>query len=325
MKKLFYLFLILSMVLASASVAFGELTSYTKSPSKQETPEIEDIEIIDDEGKEIEIVEGVDIEKIEIISADENSPKIVVVKNEGGVIQFYTKDGDGPAVDDCIVSLKVTPYAEKKTIEEIVCKVTDGTSATGEVSAEERLEYARTNKNNGTDGLGKTNFRLWRDIINEAAKDNLSGAKDASARIKNKDIVIATIFDVSVWCEKPAQHDLSKHHCVHTIRLTFGDDNMSSLLNNYVALMHFNRAGEWEYIPSKLYEDPKTKEDIVEFAIDCDNLSPFAIAAYSSQTGEGAPTSPQTGDTFPTLYAFAAIVSLGFAGFFFVRGRKRNN
>ena len=301
MKKLAAIFLALTLIFTSASVAFAELSSYSKSPTVQDTPEIKDIEIITDDG----------------------TTEIEVTKNEDGVVQFYTKDGDGPVADDCLVTLKVTPFVEKKTIDDVVCKVTDGTSPTGEVSAEARLDYAKTNPEDGTDGMGANNFKLWREIIKEAAKANLSGATEANAKIQNKDIAIVSIFDVSVWCEKPNQHDLSKHHCVHTIRLTFGDDEMSSLLNNYVALMHFNRAGDWEYIPSKLYEDPATKEDVVEFSIDCDNLSPFAIAAFSSEAGGGTPVSPQTGENFPVVYLAVAILCLSLSAFFYIKGKKQ--
>ena len=300
MKKLSVIFLALTLIFTSVSVAFAELSSYSKSPTVQDTPEIKDIEITTDDGTEIEIV-----------------------TNEDGVVQFYTQGGDDQVADDCLVTLKVTPFVEKKTIDDVVCKVTDGTSPTGEVSAEERLDYAKTNPEDGTDGMGANNFKLWRDIIQEASKKNLSGASEANAKIQNKDIAIASIFDVSVWCEKPAQHDLSKHHCVHTIKLTFGDDEMSSLLNNYVALMHFDRAGDWEYIPSKLYEDPVTKEDVVEFQIDCDNLSPFAIAAFSSEAGGGTPVSPQTGNNLPVVYLAAAILCLGLSAFFYIKGKKQ--
>ena len=61
-------------------------------------------------------------------------------------------------------------------------------------------------------------------IINKAATEGLEGAKEAEARIQGKQVAIVTIFDVSVWCEKPEIHDITKHHCVHNIRLTFGDD-----------------------------------------------------------------------------------------------------
>lgn len=303
MKKAITIILTLAMVLSTANIALAAGSSYTKSPVAQDTPVIKDITIVP---------EG------------EDAPEIVIEKNDDGLIQFYTKDGDGPAEDDCLVSLKVTPYAEKQTIDTIECKVTDGTSPTGEVTAEERLVYARTNPKNGTDGFGETNFKLWRDILSAAAKSNMSGAAEANAKVQNREMVIETIFDVSVWCEKPAQHDLSQHHCVHTIRLTFGDDEMSSLLNNYVALMHFNRAGEWEYIPSKLYEDPVTKEDVVEFSIDCDNLSPFAIASFSEKQGSGSdtPVSPQTGENLPVVYLGSALVCLGLAAYFFMKGRK---
>ena len=297
MKKTITIILALTLILSSACYGFAA-SSYTKSPVVQDTPVVKDIEIV---------AEG------------EDAPEIVITKNDDGLIQFYTEDGDGPAADDCLVSLKVTPYVEKQTIENVVCKVTDGTSATGEVSAEERLEYARTNTKNGTDGFGDNNFKLWRDIIAEAAKENLTGAKDANAKIQNKDMTIATIFDVSVWCEKPAQHDLSQNHCVHTLRLTFGDDEMSSLLENYVALMHYNRAGEWDYIPSKLYEDATTHEDIIEFQIDCDNLSPFAIAAFSSESGEGVPISPQTGMPQIPDFVWAVVVCACLAGIFYIK------
>ena len=298
MKKTFTIILALTLILSSACYGFAA-SSYTKSPVVQDTPVVKDIEIIPDAG--------------------EDAPEIVITKNDDGLIQFYTEDGDGPAADDCLVSLKVTPYVEKQTIENVVCKVTDGTSATGEVSAEERLVYARTNEKNGTDGFGDNNFKLWRDIIAEAAKENLTGAKDANAKIQNKDMTIVTIFDVSVWCEKPAQHDLSQHHCVHTLRLTFGDDEMSALLENYVALMHYNRAGEWDYIPSKLYEDATTHEDVIEFQIDCDNLSPFAIAAFSSESGEGVPISPQTGAIVLPDFVWAVVVCACLAGIFYIK------
>lgn len=301
MKKILTVVLIVAMVLSSANFVFAELSSYSKSPTVQETPAIKNIEIV---------AEG------------ENAPEISIVKNDDGIVQFYTDDGDGPAEEGCLVTLKVTPYVEKETIEEVVCKVTDGTSSTGEVSAENRLVYARTNPNNGTDGMGETNFKLWRDVINEAVLSKEDGAKEAQTKIKNKDLVIVSVFDVSVWCENPTVHDLSQNHCVHNIRLTFGDDEMSSLLNNYVSLMHFNRAGKWEYIPSKLYEDPVTKEDVIEFQIDCENLSPFAIAAFSSESGGDVPTSPQTGESFPVFNTCMAIICLGFAAFFFKKGKQ---
>ncbi|MDO4939894.1 MAG: LPXTG cell wall anchor domain-containing protein [Lachnospiraceae bacterium] len=304
MKKILTAVLVLVMVLSSVNCAFAALTSYSKSPTLQQTP---------------------DIKKIELISEGEDAPEIIIQRQEKGMIQFYTKDDAGKADDGCLVTLKVTPYAEKKTISEVVCKVNDGTSATGKVSAEDRLVYAITNPKNGTDGMGADGFKLWRDIINNAADGNLEGAAEAKAKIKNKDLVIVSVFDVSVWCEKPEQHDLSQHHCIHTIRLSFGDDEMSSLLNNYVSLMHYNRDGQWEYIPSRLYEDPATKEDIVEFQIDCENLSPFAIAAFSSQEGSGAPTSPQTGDTAKTGYLCGAMLSLALAAVFFVIGRRKEN
>ena len=294
------------MVLSSANLVFAELSSYSKSPTLQETPAIKNIEII---------AESIDGEPV---------PEIAVIKNDQGLVQFYTEDGDGPAEEGCLVTLKVTPYVEKETIEEVVCKVSDGTSATGEVSAEDRLVYARTNSKNGTDGMGQTGFKTWREAINEAALNKQDGAKEAQAKIKNKDLVIVSVFDVSVWCENPTVHDLSQNHCVHNIRLTFGDDEMSSLLSNYVSLMHFNRAGEWEYIPSKLYEDPVTKEDVVEFQIDCENLSPFAIAAFSSEQGGNVPTSPQTGEKFPLFNACIATMCLGLSVFFFKKSRKEN-
>lgn len=289
MKKTIALILTVILILSSAATAFAELSSYTKSPTVQEVPLIKEIEIV-----------------------GENDAQVEIIKNENGLIQFYTKDGSGPAVDDCIVSLKVTPFAEKSTINDIVCKVEDGTSASGEVSAEDRLVYARTNSANGTDGMGADNFGLWREIIDDAAAQNLDGAKDAQTKIKNKDIAIVSLFDVSVWCERPAEHNLSTHHCVHTVRITFGDDEMSALLNHYVSLIHFNRYGQWEYIPSKLYEDAVTKEDVIEFQIDCEDLSPFAIAAYSSDI-EGAPTSPQTGYDFPVAWVCAGVAMVAAA------------
>lgn len=273
-KKTLTILLAAALVLSAAGSVFAEKASYTKSPTAQGTPQIR---------------------SIEVVSEDPDALKIEIVKNEKGIVQFKTGDGEGPAADDCIVTLKLTPYAEKHTIENVVCKVTDGTGATGEVSAEKRLEYARTNQKNGTDSLGASNFKLWRDAIDKAAKAGIAGAKDAKAKVQNKDIVIVTLFDVSVWCEKPEQHDLVSGHCIHNIRLTFGDDEMSSLLNNYAALMHYNGVGEWVYVPSTISEDPITKEDVIEFQIDCEDLSPFAIAAFSSQAAPDEPVSPQTG------------------------------
>ena len=294
MKKLLALITTIALVLAMGTSCFAA-SSYNKSPAVQETPTITDIDITTDPGVEIEIVDKKDDE-----------------------ITFHTITGD-PVMDDCLVTLKVTPYAEKQTIDDVVCKVTDGTSPTGEVSAEERLIYARTNTKNGTDGFVNDNFALWRDIISKAAQTNQQGAKEANSKIQNKDMAIVTIFDVSVWCEKPEIHDITKHHCVHNIKLTFGDDEMSSLLENYVALMHYDRTGSWVYIPSKLYEDPATHEDVIEFSIDCENLSPFAIAAFSDK-GNG-PISPQTGYDMTPL-AISAISALALAAFA-IRKRER--
>ena len=305
MKKTLILIMAISMVLSMTVPCFAELSSYSKSPTQQEAPKIVDIEL--------DPVAG------------EDAPEIDVVKKESGEITFYTKDGDGPAADDCLVTLKVTPFVERDAIETVVCKVTDGTSTTGEVSAEDRLLYAKTNSKNGTDDMGADNFKGWREIIDEAATEKITGAPEAKERIKDKDIVIVTIFDVSVWCEKPATHNLGEHHCVHTIRLTFGDEEMTSLLNNYVALMHFNRAGEWEYIPSKLYEQTKNGETVVEFTIDCDNLSPFALAAYSSESSSGDnPVSPQTGDMMTPIYAGCAVVFGILCVAFLIKSKKEN-
>ena len=110
---------------------------------------------------------------------------------------------------------------------------------------------------------------------------------------------MVAVFDVSIWCNKHTHKELSddKVHHIHEVSLKIDKEQVG----NFGALMHFNKNYKWEYIPCVMeYEN-----SIITFQIDCENLSPFAIAAYSeggSHHGDGGggetgePTSPQTGE-----------------------------
>lgn len=259
MKKMLALLLALLLTTGLTVSAFAA-GNFTKSPTVQPLPMKPGTlpQVVDDNG---DPVTG-------------NEDTITVVPETDGSNGKYKIEGDSK--DGCKVTLWVTSYGDKARLDGKDVGVNPDYVT---VDAEDRIEAARAD----IDSFD-SNFSGWRQIWGEKAPQ-------LAAQAKNRQLAVVSVFDVSIWCDKHTHAELSNggiHH-IHNISLEL-DENQ---LKDFVSLMHFNKDYAWEYVPSVVDKAART----ISFSVDCENLSPFAIVAYSEGGGEtGEPTSPQTGE-----------------------------
>lgn len=272
MKKL--LALMMALLLATAlAVPTMAANNFTKSPTVQPLPIVVDPtkppQVVDQNGNPVTGNEG----------------PITVVPETDGRDGKYEITGDSK--DGCNVTMWVTSYGDKARLLNIDEDTNPDTSviAKAEVDAKDRIEAARADID-----TFDSNFTEWKEIWKE-------DAPQLAAQAQNRQLAVVAVFDVSIWCDTHTHAELSNDviHHIHWISLKIDKEQVG----NFGALMHFNKNYKWEYIPCVMdYEN-----SIITFQIDCANLSPFAIAAYSeggSHHGDGGetgePTSPQTGE-----------------------------
>ena len=273
MKRMLTLLLAL-LLTAGLTVSAFAAGNFTKSPTVQPLPMKPGTlpQVVDDKGNPVTGNENKPIEVIPVTDESDGKYKIT-----------------GDSINGCNVTMWVTPYGEKSRLVTLDEGKNPDQSviAKQEVDAKDRLEVARADIDQFD-----SNFTEWKGIWKKDAHEVLE-------KTKNRDVTVVSVFDVTIWCDTHTHEQLSDnvHHHIHNISLKL-DENQ---LKNFVSLMHFNKNYVWEYVPSVVDEAAST----ISFSVDCANLSPFAIVAYSeggshggggggSETGE--PTSPQTGE-----------------------------
>ena len=283
MKRMLALMMALLLTAALAVPAMAA-NNFTKSPTVQPLPIVVDPQIppqvVDAGGKPV------------VIIGNEDKPIAVVPETDGSDGKYeITGDSlvDPTTGKKCQVTMWVTSYGDKARLLDIDEDTNPDTSviAKAEVDAKDRIEAARADID-----TFDSNFTEWKEIWEE-------DAPQLAAQAQNRQLAVVAVFDVSIWCDTHTHAELSNDviHHIHWISLKIDKEQVG----NFGALMHYNKNYEWKYVPSIIdYEN-----SIITFQIDCADLSPFAIAAYSeggshhgdgggSETGE--PTSPQTGE-----------------------------
>ena len=272
MKRMLALMMALLLAAALAVPAMAA-NNFTKSPTVQPLP------IVTDPTKPPQVVD----QNGDPVTGNENEPIAVVPETDGSDGKYEIT---GDSKDGCNVTMWITSYGDKARLLNIDEAANPNMSviAKDEVDAKDRIEAARAD----IDSFD-SDFSKWKNIWRNAAPELFQQAQ-------NRQLAVVAVFDVSIWCDKHTHEQLSKDiHHIHWISLKIDKEQVG----NFGALMHFNKDYEWEYIPSTFdYEN-----SIITFQIECENLSPFAIAAYSeggSHHGDGGetgePTSPQTGE-----------------------------
>ena len=252
------------------------------------------------------------VQPLPVVIDPEMPPKVSDDKGNTFEVVPETNESDGKyeikgdSKDGCKVTLWVTSYGDKARLD----GKDEGVNPNNvTVDAKDRIEAARAD----IDSFD-SNFSGWRHIWEKKAPQ-------LAAQAQNRQLTVVAVFDVSIWCNKHSHEQLSndEDHHIHEISLKIDKEQVG----NFGALMHFNKDYKWEYIPCVM----DYANSIITFSIDCANLSPFAIAAYSeggshhgdgggSETGE--PTSPQTGEmgnsgywmSCGTFFAVAGVTAL---------------
>lgn len=293
MKRMLALLLVL-LLTAGLTVSAFAAGNFTMSPTVQKLP------IVTDPTKPPQVVDA----KGNQVIGNENEPITVVPKTDG-------RDGKyeitGDSKDGCNVTMWVTSYGDKARLFDIDKDTNPDTSviAKAKVDAKDRIEAARADID-----TFDSNFTKWKEIWEEKAPL-------LAEQAQNRQLAVVAVFDVSIWCDTHTHAELSNDviHHIHWISLKIDKEQVG----NFGALMHFNKDYKWEYIPCVM----DYANSIITFSIDCANLSPFAIAAYSeggshhgdgggSETGE--PTSPQTGEIGNSGYWMSCGMFFAIAG-----------
>lgn len=253
----------------------------------------------------------VDIPSNPTVVGEDGKP---VIGQEGVLVEVAPTENygefkiTGDSLDGCKVYFWVTPYEEINGRPIAIVSRLDGKDEGlnpnyENVDAEDRLKVA----NGLVNDLEKTNFSDWKSKWPASVRASTS----------NRDIFRVAVFDITIWCDK--NHSIvDQHSCIHKVSLELGSDQLAT----FVAMMHFNKDYEWEYVEGV---EVDKKNGTISFDVNCDNLSPFAIVSskssgsgYHGGSETGEPTSPQTGEignsgywmSCGTFFAVAGVTAL---------------
>ena len=159
------------------------------------------------------------------------------------------------------------------------------------------------------------------DLVPEIA-EALEAAKAASTDAAQKEVVISDLvvhdlFDVSLLKNGEVIEVPEGGSFRFTIKTTLKPGDIFFVIHNY-------EGDKWELINDVVLAADGT------LTVTVNSLSPFAIitvgapAAPAFETGANVPTSPQTGDSFPTMYLVFAVLFAAASAVFFIKARKHN-
>ncbi len=139
----------------------------------------------------------------------------------------------------------------------------------------------------------------------------------AQKEVTIADLVVHDLFDVSLLKNGEVIEVPEGGSIRFSLKTTLKPGDIFFVIHNY-------EGDKWELINDVVLADDGT------LTVTVNSLSPFAIisvgapAAPAVESGATVPVSPQTGDSFPTMYLVFAVLFAAASAVFFIKARKHS-